>query len=152
MGWNTHRIVDISLTPEASALDAGDVAVAITEIPNFFRDKGQAAKLLSMMLIDGADQGAALAFYFFQETVTFGTLDAAPSLSDADALKFLGRVVIATGDYDDLGGVRVAHRTGLDFLLKGAATSNSLWVAATCVATPTFGANPIVLRLGVEHL
>ena len=151
MGWNQLKMIDATLTPEASILDAGDVAVAITEITNFFRDKGQCAMLRSLMLIDPADQGAALDFYFFQSTVAFGTLDAAPSISDADALKFIGKVSVATGDYADLGGARVAHKADINFLMKGASDSASVFVAATAVATPTYGANNLTLRLGVEY-
>lgn len=151
MGWNQLKLVTVTLTPEPTALDAGDVAVAITEITNLLRDKGQCAMLRSLMLIDPADQGAALDFYFFRTAVTFGTLDAAPSISDADCLQFLGKISIATGDYADLGGARVAHKNALDFLLKGAADSASIYVAATCVATPTYGANALTLQLGVEY-
>lgn len=151
MGWNNLRLINVSLDPEDSALDAGDVAVALTEIPYATRDNGQCGILRSLMLIDPADQKAELTFYFFSESVTFGTLDAAPGISDADAAKFLGSVVVAAADYKDLGGVAVAHKTGLDFILKGTTNSASVWVAAVATATPTYGAELLTMRLGVEH-
>lgn len=151
MGWNQLKLTTVTLDPEDSALDAGDVAIEITEIPNVLRDRGQCATLRSLMLIDPADQGAALDLYFFRTAVTFGTLDAAPSISDADCLEFLGKVVVATGDYADLGGARVAHKTALDFILKGGDNSASIFVAATCVGTPTYGASLLTLKLGVEY-
>lgn len=151
MGWNNLRLITVNFNPDDALLAAGDTVFDATEIPFALRDKNQCGILRSLMLIDPADQGAALDLYFFDSLVAFGTPNAAPGLSDADALKFLGKISIATGDYADVGGVRVAHKTGLDFLLKGASDSASIWMAATCVATPTYGTELLTGKFGVEY-
>lgn len=143
------KIIDVTPTLDTSAYGAGDVLFATTEIPNVERGEpvphGQI--LDAVTLIDKDDEGAAITLYFFDSDVALGTINNAPGISDANAAQCLGIVDIATGDYDDLGGVKVAHVRGLNLPMLPA-SGTSLYVAATCVATPTYtAASDLVLRL-----
>lgn len=142
----TNRVVSgkatvIAVTPtvDASALDANDTVFDATAIANAARASGLGTTLMAVDVICQADQKAQLTLYFFDASVTFGTSDAAPSLSDADALKYLGHVDIAAADYDDLGGVSVAQARNLSIPMIPA-SGTSLYVAATTTGTPTYGA------------
>lgn len=143
------RIVDVTPTLDTSAYTAGDVLFATTEIPNVERGEStpQGQTLVAVTLVDKDDEGAAITLYFFGSNVALGTINNAPNIADADAAACLGVVDIATGDYDDLGGVKVAHVRGIN-LPMCPASGTSLYVAATCVATPTYtAASDLVLRL-----
>jgi hypothetical protein len=131
----------IAVTPvvDASALDANDTVFDATAITNAARVSGLGATLMAIDVVCQADQKAQLTFYFFDASVTFGTSDAAPGLSDADALKYLGHVDIAAADYDELGGVSVAQARNLSIPMLPA-SGTSLYVAATTTGTPTYGA------------
>jgi hypothetical protein len=63
---------------------------------------------MSVAVVDKDDQGFAFDLHFFDRTVGFGTINATPSISDADAAFTMGYVSIGTNDYKDLGGARVA--------------------------------------------
>lgn len=141
----------ISVTPvvEATALDAGDVVCDSTTITNAVRVSGGQAVLQSLTVIDKADQGAALDVYIMDTTgLTFGTLDAAPSISDTDAEKILAVIPIASGDWKDVGGAKVANLSGLSRVVE-AASGRNLAFAVTTSGTPTYGAaTALVFRFG----
>lgn len=143
------KLADVALTTDTSAYASGDVVADRQVISNATRAKNAPALLQSLMLIDKADQGAALEVLFFSDDVALGTENAAPSISDANALTFLGRVSIATTDYQDLGGAKVAHKTGLSLLMSPKTDTRDIYVAVlNGSGTPTYAADSLVLRLG----
>jgi len=141
----------ITLTPtvlNADAYDAGDTVFDATVITNAVRVIGGATMLQSVVVADKDDQKAQLRLVFFDATVTFGTADAAPSLSDADSLKCLGSVEVLAADYIDFGGVSVATVKAIGLLLEATAASRDLYVAAMTSGTPTYTTGGLQLRFG----
>lgn len=141
--------VDVTLTTDTSAYASGDVVADTQVIANACRAVNQPAILQSVMLVDKADQGAALDLHFFSANVSMGTENSAPSISDANALNYLGKIAIATDDYTDLTGCKVAHKVALGHLVKPATDTRDIYVAVVNGSgTPTFAADSLVLRLG----
>jgi len=131
----------ITVTPvcEVSSLDAGDVAFDTIVITNAARLSGGTVRLDTISLIDKADQKAQLELVFFNALTSLGTLDAAPSISDANALTIVGRHTIAVADYLDIGGASIVNLGGIGKLMKTVG-GRHLYVAAFVPGTPTYGA------------
>lgn len=133
---------NVTFVVDTSALADGDLASDVIEIPSVARVAGYVVNLKSIVIKDKADQKSALYVVFSNASTTFGSLNSAPSLSDANVANIvLGHVKIAATDYVDLGGASVATKV-LDnpLPLKTASTTTSLWVALVSNGTPTYGA------------
>lgn len=141
-------VIDITLSLDTSAYDAGDVLADTQTITNAVRVTGGRAILQSVTVIDEDDQGVALDLYFMSTSRSLGTENSAPNISDANARDILGFVAVASGDYKDLGGVRIATVRNIGLLLEAAGGSRDLYVGATTGGTPTYTASGLKLRLG----
>lgn len=141
--------VDVTLSLDTSAYTAGDVLADTQVVTNAFRVPDGTSILQSVVLIDEDDQGAAFDLHFLSANNSLGTENGAPNISDANARDYLGKVAIATGDWADLGGVRVANINKIGMVVKAAAGTQDLYVGAINGAgTPTYTASGIKLRLG----
>lgn len=145
-----YNLLDVTPTLDTAAYASGDVLFASTVCTNLLRVNDGLGLLKSVQVIDKDDQGAAFDLYFFSSNVTTGAFNAAPTISDADLATCLGYVSIATGDYKDLGGARIATKNVLDMILKAASGTKNIYIAAVNGSgTPTFTASGLVIRLGV---
>jgi len=145
------EIIDVTLSLDTSIYADGDVLAATQEVTGFFAEKNGTRKLTSVVVLDEDDQKIALDLVFLDSNVALGTENSAPSITDANAREVQGFLSIATGDYIDLGGAGVATVRGRELILKSAADSTSLFLAAiTRGGTPTYTASGIKLKLGVE--
>lgn len=143
----------VNWTPscDTAILASGDIIATTEIIRNVFPSPSHGVVLVSLELIDADDQGAALDVYFFSGSGTLGTENSAPSISDANALNFLARVPVATGDYTDLGGVRVVNLKNLWTVLTPVSGSCDMYGAIVNGAgTPTYTASGLSLRLGLD--
>lgn len=136
-------------TLDASAYAANDVLFTATEIPSAVY-AGKAALLAGVTVIDKDDQAAAgLDLYFFTVgTASMGARNApATSISDADAEEFLGRVSIASADWEDVGGAKIARVNAGNIPLIGEGSpGTSIWVIGVTRGTPTPSVNGLVIR------
>jgi hypothetical protein len=145
-------LVDVTLTADTGAMGANQIIADTQVVTNAMRVADYLGKLVSVSVIDEDDQGAALDLYFFDANVSMGTENEDVTISDANARSFLTKVAIATGDYTDLGGVRVAALGNLARLMKPATGTRNVYVAAVNGAgTPTYTASGLKLRLGFEQ-
>lgn len=133
----------------ADAYDAGDVVFDTTVITNAMRVVGGRALLQSIVVTDKGDQKAQLRIVFLQTNVSLGTADAAPSITDANALKCLGTVEVLAADYVDLGGVSVATVRSIGLLLEADPASRNIYLAATTSGTPTYATGDLQLSIGL---
>lgn len=76
--------------------------------------------VLGAQVVDKADITGAVDLFLFDRSVTFGTDNAAPSISDADALFSLGYIELPYPK--DLGGVRVSSIDSLSLPVKANAS------------------------------
>ena len=141
--------IPITFAVETSALDAGDVVSTTIEIPDAVDVSGGGSLLSSLTLLDEADQGAQLDVYFLRSNVSLGTVDSAPNISDANSREIIGVVSIATTDYVDFGGGKIATIRNIGLLLT-ALTGTSVYVTLVTSGTPTYGAaGAVKASLGV---
>jgi hypothetical protein len=143
-------VKDVTLTLDTSAYASGDVIAATQQVNAALRITDGTGMLSSIEIIDKDDQGAAFTIYILSADVAVGTENAAPSITDGDAASILGHVDVATGDYKDLGGVKVACKTALNIPVVAVSGTDDLYVAVVnSTGTPTYTASGIVLRLGI---
>lgn len=144
--------VDVTLSLDTSAYTAGDVLADTQVVTNAMRANDSLGILQSVVAIDEDDQGAAFDLHFFSANGSLGTENAAPSTADADARTWLGKVSIGTGDWIDLGGVRVASIANIGLAVKPASGTRNLYVGViNGSGTPTYTASGIKLRLGFQQ-
>lgn len=140
----------ITLTLDTSAYGSADLVADTQEMADAFDLDGGSAFLESVTLIDKDDQTAsAYTLVFLNQSVSLGTENSAPNVSDANAAAaVIGAIGIASGDWVDMGGQKVASKGNLGLVLQ-VATGKSLFVALVNGAgTPTFTAAGLVLVLG----
>lgn len=143
------NVVDVTLVADTSAYADNDVLAVPQEVTGVFRRLGGRVILESVVLLDEADQGTEVELVFMNATGTLGTINEAVSISDADARKVLGTVLIAAADYSDLINSQVATKRSLGLMLEAAADSSSLFIAAIVRSgTPTYAASSLKLKLG----
>ncbi len=141
----------INVTPvcDTSAYGAGDTLFDRTLVANAVPENDACAILQSIAVLDEDFQAAAvMTFFFLDADVAFGTLNAAPSMTDANARNIMGSVAMPSANFLSLTGSRQAYIGNLGFIVKPAVGTRSIWVAATTAGTPTQTASGIKLRLG----
>lgn len=142
-------VVDVTLTTDTAAYASGDL-IADTQSFTGMRVAGGRGMLYSLTVIDEDDQGVAFTVYFLSANNTFGTENSAPSISDASARDILGFVDVATADYKDIGGVRIASIKNINLMLESTGATTNLFLAVVNGAgTPTFTATGVKLKLGI---
>lgn len=142
-------LIDVTLSLDTNAYADGDVLAATQEIAGAVRTNAGCALLQSLTVHDEDDVGQALDLIFFSANSALGTENAAPSITDAAARDILGIVSIASADFKDFGGVKIASLKGIGLILKGATSATSVYVGAIIRGAGTFTAAGIRLRLGV---
>ncbi len=142
--------IDVILSTDTAIYADGDVLADTQIVSNALRGINKTGIIHSIALIDKDDQKIAMDLIFMSSNVSIGTENAAPNISDASALNFLARVNVAVVDYVDLGGVSVALKTGIGAIIKAAADTDDIYVAAiTRGGTPTYTAAGLMLRIGI---
>ena len=140
--------VDVALSTDTAAYASGDVIADSQVVAACVRANDAFGVLQSLTLIDEDDQGVALTVLFLDANVSVGTENAAPSITDVNARNVLGWVSVATSDYVDLGGVRVAFKSNLGMVVKPATGTDDIYVAVVNGSgAPTYSASGLRLRL-----
>lgn len=144
-------VLEVILSLDTNVYADGDVLADTQEIASAFRINDGLGRLRSLVVIDQDDQGVDMDIYLLDGNVSFGAKNAAVSITGANALKILAKIAIAAADYYDLGGVRVAVKSGLDTILKAASGTDKLYVAVVSRGAGTYTASGVKLRLGIEQ-
>ena len=133
--------IAVSTTPYTAADAVGGIIV----LPAASRTKVGGGAIVSMTVVDLADQAAALQLGLFN--VPFiPTADNAPiAISDADALNCVGVLLIATTDYSDFGGFQVA--SAKNQWLGYQCLDGNLYGQLKTTGTPTYGLAELKLRV-----
>lgn len=143
-------VIDVTLVTDTNAYADNDVLVVPQKVVGFFTAPGGTRRLKSVVLLDEADQAQDIDLLFLNADATLGTINAAVSMTDADARKVIGAVSLVAADYVDLVNGQVAVKQGLDWILKAADDEADLWIGAVCRSgTPTYAASSLKLKLGV---
>lgn len=141
-------VITITPTIVTGAMSAGDVLFDFTELVNAVRDAGGEGQIQSITVQDKGDlEAAALDLYVASAAVSLGTSNAAPSISDANAVTVQHLGQIAAADWKDLGGIRVATLKGVNVM--AAASATSLYIAGVTAGTANHGASDIVVIVSI---
>lgn len=152
VGGNTKVFPATAFTLDTSAYSSGDVLTDALEFDNAMRVNDGTGYLIALTLIDEDDQGVAMDVYVMDANVSLGTKNSAPNISDANARNILGIISVATTDWKDLGGARVAHLKGLAMPVSAGTGTKKIWLA--CVngtGTPTFTESGLRARPAFER-
>lgn len=143
-------VLNVTPTLDTSIYADGDLLSDTQAIADAFRIPGGSAMLQSVNVLDEDDQGVALDLIFLSANNKLGTINSAPTVSDASARDILGIVRVGAGDFIDLGGCRVATLSGLGLMMEAASASTTLYLATvTRGGTPTYTAAGLKLKLGL---
>ncbi len=142
------RIIDFVPVLETSILADNDVFFIPIEVVGCFKN-GAPAELVSVQVIDTDDQGTDFDLFFFNASATLGTLNSGVTISDADAAKLIGHVVItAAANGTDMINSWQFVKGSLGLLMAPVAGSSSLWVGGVVRSgTPTYTASGFKVKL-----
>lgn len=147
-------LISVTLTLDTGAYASGDLLSDSAAIAGALRVSGGNAELVSVMVIDEDDQKQAIDIYITSSSSSWGTFNAAPTITDAVARSIQAHIPIAAADYKDLGGVAVAQPAiakNIGVVCEGSG-STSLYVATVCNSgTPTYTASGIKLVFGFKQ-
>lgn len=147
---NPTEIVAVVLTLDTNIYVSGRVLADTKVISEALSGDLRSGILQTVTVIDADNQRAAFDIWLLDENVSFGTINGAPSITDANATKIMGRVQVGTADYYNLGGVGVACLNNLAIPIRAIANTRDLAIAAiNGTGTPTYTVNGIMLRLGI---
>ncbi len=153
-GQSFNGIYEWTPTVDTNALAAGDIAAVTEELNEFFIRPGGGAYIIGLTLISKTDTAPELDFYLFETNVSLGTLNLVPSITDANALKLVQKINVATTAWEDLGGCQVASLSTSDFgvrYLQAASGSRDVFGAIVTGTAMTFGsASDLVVKLALE--
>ena len=139
--------VDVVFTVDAGAHASGDLlaqpvkleGVAFTDTPQ------RITTLMSVVVIDPDDQGQNLTVVFHNaELPEIGALNAAPTISDAQAATCEGYVALTA--YEDVGGARIACEDGIGLTMKASADGH-LWVWLLSKGTGTYAGGRLHVKM-----
>lgn len=151
------RIAEISrsgvhVVEQVLALDAsgayadGDVFGDVFSIADACRSPLGSGLLQEITVLDFDDQGFGLDILLFKGNPTVQAKNAAWAVSDAEMLKCLGLVQVSSGDFLDLGGNRIATKSGLGIGIKPT-DGTTLYVATRIRGAGTYTASGVKLKL-----
>ena len=132
------RVVFVSDAGVAYA--SGDLIADAVEVTLVADAIGGGVNLDQVTLYDKSDNTAFAGWLVFADAATsFGTINAAPNISDANAIaNHLKPLAFAAADWVDVGGIKVLTLRNVNLKLHCAAATRSLWVGiVNSSGTPT---------------
>jgi hypothetical protein len=146
-------VVSVTPTLDTAIYAADDLLFNPATISSAAFQAGGVSRLESILMLDEDDQGIAMDLLFLDANTSLGTFNTAFAASDTLARAIVGRVNIATGDYVDCGGFRVAQKANLDIIVQQAASTAALYVAGiTRAGTPTYTASGLKFKFGFSRI
>ncbi len=132
--------------------DADQIGIVHT-LTSILPETSGVVRLTSIAVVDKAKQKPVFDVMFFNDNPTLVSADnEALSISAAEmASKFIGRVRIAAGDWEDTASASDATVRVIDMLLQGIPKSRNLYVL--CMAQGAYNAatvTDLVVRMGFE--
>jgi len=131
------KTVEVTFSLDTSIYASGDVLADTQLIAGAMRMRDLTGVMSGFTLMDEDDQGIELDVVILSENVSIGTENAAVSVTDANARQILGIINVASTDWKDLGGVRVATVRNVNLPVKPASQTQDLYVALIARGTPT---------------
>lgn len=149
IGGNTFTL-QVTQTTNASAYEAGDCVGGKITITNAMRVATGTGVLMSIDLIDKANQKAAMDVLIFNADPAAATItDDTAFVYSTDITKQIARIPIAAGDYTTINSIATVSLGSLGRTLK-AASGQNLYAALVLSGTPTYtSTSDIVITFGI---
>lgn len=146
-------VYTVTYSLDTSAYASADLVADTQSLSSTAVDqKGGCVILDSITILDKDDQGVALNILIHNTSTSMGTENSAPNIADVDAAGICGFVPVATGDYVDIGGAKVATVRNIGLVVKAASGSQALWTSiVNGSGTPTFSASGLVAQFGFRQ-
>jgi hypothetical protein len=141
---------EANLVVDTSAYGSGDllsdrVGILLGSLPGGAPIRGE---IVAVTLLDKDDEGALLDLVVLDADVTLGTINSAPSISDANSEKIVATIPITS--YYDVGGAKIA-RPSFDPIPFESADGYIYIGAINGTGTPTYtAASDLRLKLMVR--
>jgi len=144
-------------TLDTAIYASGDHLGTLMTLSNAVDASSDTGSIMSVTIIDGASQNAALDVLFFNSVPTLTSVDnAALSISDSEmASKFIGAVSFAGGDYKSLAVNSYATLRTVGLFVQAASpssvnpTGNNIYAILQSRGTPTYAASSLTLKVGI---
>jgi hypothetical protein len=133
-----------------NAIDAYDVFATGSFTHSMFQTHGGPFKVEQLNYLDAADNTAAnLTFVFMNSNVSYGTIDSAPDMTDANALFLTSHYVLASASILDHTNFKFASvQPNIIVWPSAAGSSSAIYYAIATAGTPTpLTASPITVSL-----
>ncbi len=141
-------VITVTPTCDASGTNINDVLFDYVEIPNAVAVAGGSAIIQSINLLDEDDQGGLIDLVFQSDNTALGTIDAAVSITDANARDIQGSVSMT--NYFDGIAWQMSTKNNIGLTVKAASDSTSLYVAGVVrTDSLTYTASGIQLKIGI---
>lgn len=154
MSRDLNDIIEVTPTITAGAYTAGWQVGGVKQLVNVMSKGLPWAEVISLTVIDKADQKAALEVYLFDELPTLASADAqAFSISDAEAAdKCLGRIDVAASDYKSGAQNAIATVRNIWQVIRAASSiTPAIYMVARTSGTPTYASTTdLVFKFGVK--
>jgi hypothetical protein len=146
------RTVDFVPVCETAILADNDVFFVPIQVPGCFK-AGEPAKLIFVQVVDTDDQGTDFDLFFYNDSATLGTLNAAVTINDTDAAKAIGFVSMtaAANGVDNVNSWLFTKFLDEGIPMTPVDGSSSVWVGGVVRSgTPTYTATGMKIKLGFE--
>lgn len=140
-GKTTLTAITFSLNTSIYA--DGDVLADTQVLTACLRVADGTGILQDVIFNDEDDTGQPFDVLILQANTSIGTENAAPSITDANARNIIGRFQVLSGDWYDLGGVKIASIKNIGIGVKAAAGTTNLYVALISRGAGTYTASGI---------
>jgi hypothetical protein len=134
-------LVQVTPTLDTAAYASGDLFADVTTITSAALASGGYCELVSVTVVDQDDQTASpYTIYVTNLSTSWGSLNAAPAPADATALGIQTIIPIATTDWNDLGGFKVAQprvAQSIGAICKTSGSANLYMTIVNGTGTPT---------------
>jgi len=152
---NVIQLIQVTPTLDTSAYASGDLICDVTTITSAALGTGGLCELVSVTVVDQDDNTAsAYTIYVTNLSTTWGTFNAAPTVSDAALLGIQAVIPIASGDWLDLGGGKVAQpriAQNIGCICKTSGSANLYMTIVNGAGTPTFTASGLKVTFGFRQ-
>lgn len=144
--------IDLQLSTDTNIYASGDVMVVTVAVPVLSTTqnvKNLRLRIDQMSIIDKDIQNGAFDVVFLDANKSLGTLNAAVSISDADALSIVKTVSVSASNYTTLtpAGSSIANVEFNPIYITS--TDRNLYIGLISRDAKTYTASGLYLRLGV---
>jgi hypothetical protein len=129
-------------TIDTAIYASGDRLGSLMTLSNVADETSGIVVLKSLIITDQAAQTAGIDVLFFDSAPTIASADnAALNITDAEmTARFIGRVVVATGDFTALSANSVAVKANIELMMRPLLGTRDLYCLLQSRGTPTYGA------------